>query len=153
VPNSAIQRTNSGASSGRARPPGTQIWSVAQRPLTKGIPSAPLTRLLPANRRPLQQVVRRPSIRKHPLEKIMKDTPDSQLRQQLDAESKARFPSRVPLALSNASLTTTTPCGCIRPSAMLPRLIGSPAATSRSSSSAIANSNSLAKTEKLNDNP
>jgi hypothetical protein len=41
----------------------------------------------------------------------------------------------------------------IRPSAMLPRPIGLPGATSTSSPSAIANSNSLAKTEKLNDNP
>jgi hypothetical protein len=49
-----------------------------------------------------------------------------------------RFPSRMALDLSSVSLTITTPCGCIRPSAMLPPLIGSPAATSRSSSSAIA---------------
>ena len=65
----------------------------------------------------------------------------------------ARFLSTMALNLSSASLPITTPCGCTLPSAMLPRLIGSPAATSRSSSSVIANSNTLAKTEKLNDNP
>jgi hypothetical protein len=64
----------------------------------------------------------------------------------------ARFPSRMPHDLLNASLTITKPYGCIRPSAMLPRPIGLPGATSTSSPSAIANSNSLAKTEKLNDN-
>ena len=64
-----------------------------------------------------------------------------------------RSPSRMALDLSSVSLPITTPCGCTRPSAMLSRLVGSPAATSRSSSSEIANSNSLAKTEKLNDNP
>ena len=38
----------------------------------------------------------------------------------------ARFPSRMPHDLLNASLTITTLCGCIRPSAMLPRPMGLP---------------------------
>ena len=64
-----------------------------------------------------------------------------------------RFLRRRRLDLSSALLPITTPCDCIRPSAISPRLIGSPARTSRSSQSQIANSNSLAKTDKLNDNP
>jgi putative transposase len=65
----------------------------------------------------------------------------------------ARFRRRTALDSSSASLTNIIQCGYTLPSAMLLRPIGLLAGISRSSPSAIANSNSLAKTGKLNDNP